>query len=182
MSLKTNKQIIQEWMNEVIIGLNLCPFAKNPWENEGIRLQESSNTNEEKMLQDFLYELNFIQSHGPKEISTSLLIFPMYQQNFFKFNDFCGACEALIDDLNLDQIFQVVAFHPNFQFANLKPKDKANLVNSSPFPLIHILRSEELAQVIKNSNDGEKISFANEKRLKELSETDLKKFFPWKYK
>ena len=173
---------VRTWVEEVIIGLNLCPFAKDPWKNGLIRFQASIETHEEKMLQVFLDELNELQMHKPSDISTTLICFTQYQGDFNEFYDLVGSCEAILEDLGLDDFFQLVAFHPEFQFNNLCPSDKANLVNCSPVPIIHIIRKVEIAQVIKGMDDGEKISLANEKRLLELSIDELKHFFSWKFK
>lgn len=172
---------VKVWLQDVIVGLNLCPFAKAPWEKGLIRIQASRATDEEQILQAFLDELNELQMHRPSEISTTLLCFTDYQGDFITFNNLVGSCELILEELGLDELFQLVAFHPNFQFANLTADARANLVNSSPMPLIHIIRKMEIAQVIKEMNDGEKISYANEKRLEQLELADLKKLFPWKF-
>ena len=181
LSKDLNKEIIKKWVHDIVIGLNLCPFAKAPWDKGNIRFQESLATNEDEMLKDFLDELHLLQMSKSTEVSTTLLYFTHYQEDFMSFNDFVGTCEVVLEKLNLDDLFQLVAFHPKFQFAGLEINDKANLVNSSPIPLVHLIRKEELSLVIKEIDDGEKISFANEKRLKKMSSSEIKNLFPWKY-
>ena len=179
MTLKNNVQKeITKWLEEVIIGLNLCPFAKAPFEQDLIRISSSNETSEEEQVKFFLDELDLLQKTPSKDLSTSLIVFESFKGNFLDFNDFSGLLEDLLLQLKLEEDFQLVAFHPEFYFNGLKPDDKANLVNRSPYPLIHLLRSEEIAQVTTSETMGETISYNNEKTLNNLTDEQLKKLYP----
>lgn len=174
-----NETILKEWIERIIIGLNFCPFAKIPYQNNLIEISFCNESSEEEMRDFFLDELDKIQKSSAIEISNSLVCFPNYKKDFFEFYDFVSYCEELIEELGLEQNFQLVCFHPNFQFENTTPKERVNLINSSPFALIHILRSQEVAQALKSHNDAKMISFRNEDKLNTLDQDDIMNLFPW---
>jgi len=61
------------------------------------------------------------------------------------------------------------------------PQDSfAHWPNSSPFPVIHLLRSSEVAQAAQEAQ-GKKISAMNEARIKALSLDERRQYFPWKF-
>ena len=46
--------LIKKWLEETVIGLNLCPFAKTPFEEGKIALIESQANEFQGMTQAFL--------------------------------------------------------------------------------------------------------------------------------
>ena len=53
-------KIIKKWLEKTIIGLNLCPFAKEPFENGQINLKLVESISEEACYQSFITELDFL--------------------------------------------------------------------------------------------------------------------------
>ncbi|MEF1292181.1 DUF1415 family protein, partial [Vibrio sp. M260118] len=51
------KTAVNQWLNDVVIGLNLCPFAAKPQRNKQIRIFVSEATTEEALLEDILTQL-----------------------------------------------------------------------------------------------------------------------------
>ena len=68
------KQQIWQWVDDVIIGLNLCPFAKKPRINKQIRLHISFASNDETLLSDFMTELEFISKVDATDKDTTLFV------------------------------------------------------------------------------------------------------------
>lgn len=156
----------EKWLVDFIVKLNICPFAKTPYEENRVRLEVSLCEEFEERLLFFEEELLKV-SKG--ERLTSLVILPNSEEEFEDFLDFTAACEALCEDLGLAQDFQLVAFHPEFKFDGLDVSDRANWVNRSPYPLIHILSMDEISAVMSDPKEGEKISLRNEEKLNSLS-------------
>lgn len=171
--------MIRTWVNDVVIGLNLCPFAKSVFESKLIRFSETSLITENGSGDFFLDELAIIQNADPKEISTSILSFNKWDISFYDFNDFVGWAESILEEVGLDEQFQLVIFHPHFHFENLELNDRANLVNKSPVPVIHILRTLEVEMSLKEIKDGEGLSFINQAKLEALSDEEIKRYFPY---
>jgi hypothetical protein len=171
--------MLKKWVKETVIGLNLCPFAKPVFESNLIRFSETDLVTEDEASEFFLDELAIIQNALPQEISTTLMSFNKWPINFYDFNDFVGWAESILEEVGLDEHFQLVVFHPQFHFEDLELHDRANLVNKSPMPVIHILRSIEVEMSLKEIKDGENISFINQEKLEALTDEEIKKHFPY---
>ena len=170
---------LKEWVREVVVGLNLCPFARPVFESGQLRFAETDIVTETEAAEFFLDELAMIQNADPKDISTTLIGFKKWPISFYDFNDFVGWAESILEEVGLDEHFQLVVFHPDFHFEELDLNHRANLVNRSPIPAIHILRSLEVEMSLKKVQDGESISFMNQEKLESMSEDELKKYFPY---
>jgi hypothetical protein len=172
------KESVEQWLEKIIIGLNLCPFAKKPYLANSIRIQNTQTNDENEMIQFFLDELDYIQNN--KSLSTSLVVFQNASLDFLNFYDLFSLMEDLIEQLKLQHEFQVVCFHPQFIFENTEPDKRINVVNRSPYPLIHILRSIEIENALNSPEEGEKISFSNEKLLDSMSDAEFQTHFKTK--
>lgn len=175
--MENSLSLTKYWLENIVIGLDLCPFARIPFEEGRIRIIESAVLEEEEQLAVFLDELENLNISDPQEISTTLIVLPKANPDFLLFNDFVGDLEAMLEEVELDDVFQLVVFHPEFIFEETDFSDKGNLVNRSPYPIIQILRSEEIFKAIKNPKEGEAISFNNYKKLHALSDEALESLF-----
>ena len=165
----------QEWLEKVVVGLNLCPFAKAPYENAKIELIAGALNELEDMVETSLEKLN------QDVFETSLLIFKD-QIDFESFYQLSAGLEAALEEAGLEEFFQIVVFHPDFVFEGLDANDRANLVNRSPYPTIHILKTASMNALNLEPGQGEKISLANEEQLNSLTLESLQKLYPWIFK
>ncbi len=170
--------MINKWLVKTIIGLDLCPFTKKPFLEGKILVDELSATEYAEAHENFLTSLSAFQEQNKFE--TALLVYPHWKISFNDFYAFSEECQDHLATLHLEHEYQIVAFHPQFAFEGLAFSDRANLVNSSPFPLIHILRTFDLDMINLSAKDAESLSFGNSKKLELLSEADLKDHFPWR--
>lgn len=167
---------IKRWLEKTIIELNLCPFAKLPYTNNQVKVSIHSSENLEEIFDDFTKELTFLEDSA-NIIETTIMVLPKASNIFMDFQNFVYDLEDSLMQANLSAHFQLVAFHPRFQFEGLDFDDKANWVNRSPYPVIHILRTQSISQVMPNAQEGEKISLANETKIKELSDKQIAEYF-----
>ena len=170
--------MINKWLEETIIGLDLCPFTRAPYLAGKILIEALPGQESAEAQVNFLNSLSSFQ--GQSHFETILLVYPNWKISFNDFYDFSEDCEEMIGSLNLQDEYQIVAFHPAFCFEGLEFSDRANLVNSSPLPLIHILRINDLDLLNLSAQDAEAMSFGNAKKLEALSETELSHHFPWR--
>lgn len=119
----------RRWVEEVVIGLDLCPFARAPWTAGAVRFSPSRAESLEELAAELLHEAEV--SPG-----TTLLVAPDWS-----FEDLLDAA-ALGEELLPD--WQVIVFHPDFRFADSDPADPANGVNRSPAGMLHLLRRREI--------------------------------------
>lgn len=162
----------RQWIKEVIVGLNLCPFAKIPLEAGQIHIELFEMNNLDEVFKNSLIELNESKHETTVLVSNEKL-------EYLELLDLVDQLELALEEAGLELQFQLVAFHPDFKFEGPDAKDRANLVNSSPFPIIHILKSESIEKLNLSPNKGEEISHNNEKMLNGLSEDKIAAFYPW---
>ena len=170
--------MINKWLEKTIIGLDLCPFTRKPYIEGKIMVKELPGQETTEAQNHFLTSLSFFQ--GQNKFETALLVYPQWKISFKDFYEFSEDCENHLHSLNLEDEFQLVAFHPGFCFEGLAFSNRANLVNSSPLPLIHILRICDLDFLNLSSKEAESMSFNNAKKLESLSEEELFDHFPWR--
>ena len=175
--MEKNLTLTNYWLEKIVIGLDLCPFARIPFEKGLIRVVECEENGEEEQLGFFLEELELLNQTEATDVSTTIIVYPNASPNFIAFNDFVGDLESMLEEVELTSVFQLVAFHPQFVFEGMDPEERGNLVNRSPYPTLHILRSNEVARALKNPKEGEEISFRNDKKLNDLSRESLDLLF-----
>lgn len=149
----------RRWVSEVVIGLNLCPFARRELVNERIRFVATDANSEEALLMALQEELMHLDQHP--EVETTLLVHPAVLADFMEYNDFLAAAEGLIEHLELDGIYQLASFHPDYQFGGTQPDDAENYTNRSPYPMLHLLREDSLERAIAGYPGTESIPEQN---------------------
>lgn len=163
------------WVQRFVTDLELCPFAQHAVRAERLRFTHSDARSAEELLQALQDELQLVQAQP--EIETSLLIHPEVLQDFEDYNQFLDLADALLEDLELDGIFQVASFHPQYQFAGTQPEDAENFSNRSPYPLLHILREDSLDRAIATYPDVDQIPERNITRMNALGAERLRQLW-----
>jgi len=159
------------WLRNVVIGLNLCPFAKQPFAQGRVRLCVSHATDEDALLADLGAELVALQHADPEVCETTLLIHPGVLDDFFEYNDFLEVADALLHELGLEGELQVASFHPDYQFADTPAEAAENCTNRSPYPLLHLLREDSVQRAVESVPDTDEIYRRNIRTLRELGIT-----------
>jgi hypothetical protein len=58
-------------------------------------------------------------------------------------------------------VFQVASFHPDYIFAEATPNAAQNYTNRSPWPMLHLIREDELEAAIASHPDIEAVPQRN---------------------
>ena len=149
-----------------MIGLNLCPFAKRELLQNRVRFSVTEATTEEQLLVDLQAELELLNSD--EAVETTLLIHPEVLQNFYDYNQFLNYADNLLVQMELEGVYQIASFHPDYQFSGTGPDDVENYTNRSPYPMLHLIREESLEQAIANYPDPDQIPVRNVELLKSM--------------
>ncbi|MCZ6360650.1 DUF1415 domain-containing protein [Vibrio parahaemolyticus] len=181
-NINTITQQVDQWLNDVVIGLNLCPFAAKPQRNKQIKIFVSEATQEEALLEDILLQLIELSTTEPEKLETTLVVVPNMLQDFWDYNFCIDWVEGLIKQQDWEGIFQVATFHPDYCFGGAAPEDDENLTNRSPYPIFHLIREESMEKVLKHYPDPESIPDTNIARVSALSEEERKKLFPYLFR
>ncbi len=169
---------VEQWLDRVVIGLNLCPFAAEPRRQQQIRFQVSPSTNPSDLLADLQSELRYLSQHPATQVETTILIIPQSLEDFADYNDFLDLADRLLQQFGWEGEFQIASFHPNYQFADTQPDDAENLTNRSPYPLLHILREDSVETALDNYPNPEAIPDRNIEQVQGLSAEQKRELFP----
>lgn len=155
------------WLRDVVIGLNLCPFAAAPYGRGGVRSVESRATEPAELLAEVLDESNVLLEGGAE---TTLLVIPQLGLGFEELLDLVEIGEHVLEERGLGADIQLVAFHPDYVFADGEgPDDPANATNRSPHPTIHLLLAVEVEQIIATHPDIAEIPTRNVALLRAMA-------------
>ncbi len=179
MNIQKIEREVQQWLEDVVIGLNLCPFAAKPNRNKQIKIFVSEATTEETLLEDVLQELMNLDSKTAEELETTLVAIPNMLQDFMDYNFFLDWVDALIKQQDWEGTFQIATFHPDYCFGGAEPEDDENLTNRSPYPVLHLIREESMAKVLKHYPNPEAIPDTNIARVEALTSEERRKLFPY---
>ncbi|TPH15898.1 DUF1415 domain-containing protein [Litorilituus lipolyticus] len=149
----------KDWLEQVIIGLNFCPFAKKEFVQETIFYHVSSKGKTKAALVELLSQFQYLKQHS--EIETTLVIYQDSFRSFDNYLDLVDQANELLIDEGFEGIFQLASMHPEYCFADEDYDDASNFTNRSPFPLIHIIREDSMAKVLSHYKEPEKIPETN---------------------
>jgi hypothetical protein len=141
----------RRWVEDVVLGLDLCPFAHAPMANGAVRFVTSRADNAEELLAELIHEA---------EVSPSTTLVCTDAFDFEELLDLAALGEALLPD------WQVVVFHPDFRFADSDPEDPANGVNRSPHGMLHLLRRRDVAAAVAATPDIAELPARNAETLR----------------
>ncbi|HSC66520.1 MAG TPA: DUF1415 domain-containing protein [Cellvibrio sp.] len=170
---------VARWLNEVVIGLNLCPFSGKPTREQRVRFVVSAATDDEVLLQDLEREMALLDQTPASVIETTLVIVPQHLQDFFDYNQFLNWTNQLLKRNRWIGVYQLASFHPHYCFAHAEPDDAENLTNRAPYPILHIIREASLEKALEYFANVEEIPEINKARVENLTAEQKRKLFPY---
>ncbi|MCK5917064.1 MAG: DUF1415 domain-containing protein [Cocleimonas sp.] len=157
---------INNWLENIVIKHNFCPFAKKELLRNSIRYYVSEADNTEDALHHLMDELIFLDQHP--ETETTLLIIPEGFNDFDDFLDLVEIANALLEECHYRGIYQLANFHPDYCFQGSDNNDPANYTNRAPYPVLHLIRERSLERAVANHPDPEGIPERNIAYAREL--------------
>jgi uncharacterized protein len=141
------------WVETVVIGLNLCPFAQHVSKKGGIEytvMPNIGNTHPAQIKAAVLeaFEQQVQRLDTVSSIDTILLIVSEGLSDFQTYLDVLYAAEDWLEDHDYAGVYQVASFHPDYQFAGEDPADPSNYTNRSPYPMLHVLREAQITEAL----------------------------------
>jgi hypothetical protein len=159
----------RRFVERVVIGLGLCPFARAPWEAGQVDVVVSRAQTESELLEDLAGELDRLQATPTEVLETTLLVHPHVLARFDDFNAFLDPAEDLLAARELEGVLQIASFHPDYRFAGAPDDDPANATNRSPWPMLHLLREASVGAAVDAHPDAAAIPERNVSLLREMA-------------
>lgn len=167
--MNSNATMIQEtqnWVNNVIVKYNICPFARREVERGSIRYVVCEDSAPAMVLQALLNECQYLDEHEAAE--TSLFIMPRGFEGFYGFLDLLEMANELLELEGYEGVYQLANFHPDYCFEGEPQSEPSNYTNRAPYPTLHIIRETSMELAINHHPDVDaiptrNIAFANKK-------------------
>jgi hypothetical protein len=145
----------KQWLEQVIIGLNFCPFAKKEFVNQSIHYQLSVQEQLKSALTELLEQCHYLVNNPT--IETSLIIYSDGFRDFNRFLDLVDYSNELLVEHGFEGVLQIATFHPEYCFADADYDDASNYTNRSPYATLHLIREESMARVLSVYKNPEAI-------------------------
>jgi len=157
---------LRSWIDQVVVGLNLCPFAAPVVRSGGLGVRVSTASDLEGALEDALNAAVSLLGEEEGGASTLLVAYPEALASFEDYLDVVAAFRAELSAAGAEGVLQVATFHPDYRFDGVPDDDLGNWTNRAPFPVIHLLREDEVERAVAEHPNPEGIPAANIARLK----------------
>lgn len=169
----TPEQATRLWVDRVVVGLNLCPFAAPVIKNDGLYVEACYAQEPEALLRAVLEQLDKLQRSDESDIATSLLVFADALEDFDQYWAFVEVASELLQAAGLEGVIQIASFHPNYCFEGVAEDDVSHYSNRSPWPMLHFIREAQLSRALAGYPNPEQIPDNNIRRLRALGKSEL---------
>ncbi|MBQ0799123.1 MAG: DUF1415 domain-containing protein [Porticoccaceae bacterium] len=150
---------VRQWLKDVVIGFNFCPFAQREFDAGRIRYCVIDGAKKKQVLASLLDEFQFLDTHDTTE--TTLLIFADGFRDFYAYLDILDLAQQALEDAGYEGIYQLASFHPDYLFEGEPVDDAAHYTNRSPLPMLHLLREASIERAVAGDPNTDQIPERN---------------------
>ena len=149
----------ENWVKQVIMKYNICPFARREVERSSIRYHACEQTKVKAVLKAFIGECKLLEK--TPEIETTLFILPRGFEGFYSYLDLVDSANDILVQHDFEGVFQIASFHPDYCFDGEPQDSAANYTNRAPYPTLHIIREASMELALASYDDPESIPQRN---------------------
>ena len=160
-AVEATERKTRAWLADVVVGLNLCPFARPVVGSDALRIEVSQASDPEGIARALVNEIAVIQNASEADVATTLVVFPNALAEFEAYLEFLDNAELLLQEMNLRGVLQLASFHPDYQFAGEPIDATSHFTNRAPFPIINILREAMVTRALEGFPNPEEIPKRN---------------------
>lgn len=162
------------WIKEFVLKNKLCPFASMGFQTDTIYYAVSYGQELKDHLEAFWRTLQIMLN--PETHYSNAFLILQDEISFDGIMKLSSIFDEFLIEANMDDIFQIVEFHPQLLFGDHEKEDPAHFINRSPYPMIHILRKEEVAEAIESHPDITKVPLVNIDLMRNIGYKNLSDF------
>ena len=174
--------ITKTWVSKMMSDMGICPFTSGA-EMAGLPMGQVRYTIErctsiEAMYARYWKEVVMVERQNERDLSTTLLIGPEFCIDHVElFENFSTTLTQPLTGLGLEDLLQLVFFHPHWTFRDGGNRQSeggsaANYARRSPWPMINILRTNQVRAAQKGIPTG-LVYQQNEKTLGRVGADEL---------
>ena len=91
-AVEATERKTRAWLTDVVVGLNLCPFARPVVGSDALRIEVCQASDPEGIARALVNEITVIQNAPEAEVATTLVVFPNALTEFEAYLEFLGPC------------------------------------------------------------------------------------------
>ena len=160
-------QSTQKWIRDVVVGLNLCPWAGAPLQHGDLRIVESTTTD---ALECARREFDAVVATENATVAIAISDACAFED----YLDIVDAVDDAIDAAGHRGAIQLATFHPAYQFGDAPEDAASHWTNRSPFPVLHLLREADVERALE-SKDGHDVWKRNVAAVESLGAADMER-------
>ena len=149
----------QQWIKKIVIQLNFCPFAAQPFYKNKILYTVLNSAKRKTVLENLLDTCQLLSANN--DFETALIILPNNFEDFNSYLDILALCNKNLKNKELSSTFQLASFHPDYVFDKQDYNQAANFTNRSPYPMLHILKQSSVTWATQHHTNTLAIPMAN---------------------
>jgi len=163
---------VKAWLESAVIGLNLCPFAAPVVRQKRLRIVVREDRTASGVLGAMIDEMLALAEPDASH-HTTLIVAAGALQDFDEFLDVVAQTDGMIDQIGLRGRLPMAHFHPEYRFAELPAGDHGHWTNRAPYPILHLLREQDVSEAVARYPDAAGIPARNVARLQAMSLTAI---------
>lgn len=144
----------RQWIDEVVIGHNFCPFARFVRHPETIRYAVDTQSKAEDIMLTLHRECQLLDEQ--RDIATTLLMLPALTR-FDRYLDILELAQVMLEQWHYTGVYQLASFHPHYVFDGEPAEAASHYTNRSPYPVLHLLREADITRVMQDHPDPDAI-------------------------
>jgi len=142
-------QSTRKWIRDVVVGLNLCPWAGAPLQHGDLRIVECAAADALACAQR---EFDAVAATENATVAIAISDACAFED----YLDLVDAVDDAIDKAGHRGAIQLATFHPDYQFGDAPEDAASHWTNRSPFPVLHLLREADVERALE-SRDGDDV-------------------------
>ena len=160
-------QSTRKWIRDVVVGLNLCPWAGAPLQHGDLRIVECAAADALACAQR-----EFDAVAATENATVAIAISDACA--FDTYLDIVDAVDDAIDAAGHRGAIQLATFHPDYQFGDAPEDAASHWTDRSPFPVLHLLREADVERALE-SKDGDDVWKRNVSAVEALGAANMER-------
>jgi hypothetical protein len=153
------KATVHRWVDQWVVAQGLCPWASSVNRNNKLKVIVQTQPSRPGLTLLLQEEWQDMMSTNTLTESTLVVMPPL--TDFDDFLDYVDVAEGLLRKKRWNNDIQIATFHPKYQFQGNNPSDVSNYTNRSPYPILHLLKVQQVAEAIARVNGNTEFVWNN---------------------
>ena len=159
-----------------MVGEGLCPFASPVLAD--LLIQVFPANDDAEATAQFMALLEKVADATTDEIPTALFVTPSLFVDFDEYWNWFLICDSLLVQLGYEGKLQIATFHPRYEFEGEPAEDASHYTNRSPFPMLHIIREDDIENALAQIRFPDRIPERNRQHMRRLGKEGLLAIMP----